>query len=253
MMPRLLAIIAIGTLLAACSSPDATDVGARSRLGSAEGSEAKETGKKPKAALKKAERIAKKAGVPGSAAQGDSSAVGGAPGGGGGGEISSEIDPSLARRSAVVEDAASDATKQGLTPDFAEIIRATIQGIGEDFRMILRVNGTVPDSVPDDKTHWIIAFGITGAEENEGYSFGAQLTQEGWQAYAGGAEGGDGGFPGTLVTEGNEIIMTVPWTYIRGPREFEWYAASNWFRSLANQTHYSVDLAPNEDLAKFPT
>ncbi|MDQ3963986.1 MAG: hypothetical protein M3277_08775 [Actinomycetota bacterium] len=250
MTRRFVAIIAIGTLLGACSSPDATDVGARSRLGPAEGSEAKETDKKPKGALKKAERIAKKAGVPGGSAQGGSKAVGRPPAGGGGG-ASSEIDPSLARRSAVVEDAASDATKQGVTPDFAEIVRATIQGIGEDFRMILRVNGTVPDDVPDDKTHWIIAFGLTGTNEDEGYSFGAQLTQEGWQAYAGGAEGGEG-FPGTFLTEGDEIIMTVPWSYIRGPREFEWYAASNWFRSLANQTHYSVDLAPNKDLAKFP-
>lgn len=250
-MRRFLAIIAVGSLLGACSSPDVTDVGARSRLGSAEGSEAKETGKRPKAALKKAERIAQKAGVPGAPAQDGSFGAGEAPGDGGS-ATSSEIDPSLARRSAIVEDGASDATKEGLTPDFAEIIRATIQGIGDDFRMILRVNGTVPDSVPDDKTHWIIAFGITGAEENEGYSFGAQLTQKGWQAYAGGAEKGDGGFPGTFLTEGNEIIMTVPWSYIEGPREFEWYAASNWFRSLANQTHYSVDLAPNEDLAKFP-
>ena len=248
MTPRMLALATTITLLGACSNPPATDVGARSRLGPGEGSEAKETDGKPKAALKKAERIAKKAGVPGAPAQGGSRGTGAAPGGGG---TTSVIDPSLARRSATVEDGASDATKQGLTPDFAEIIRATIQGIGEDFRMIMRVNGTVPDNVPDDKTHWIIAFGITGTEENEGYSFGAQLTQEGWQAYAGGAEGGEG-FPGTFVTEGNEIIMTVPWDYIRGPRKFEWYAASNWFRSLANQTHYSVDLAPNKDLAKFP-
>lgn len=247
---RMLALATTLALLGACSSPAGTDVGARSRLGPKEGSEAQETDGKPKAALKKAERIAKKAGVPGAPAKAGSRGSGAAPGGGSG-STSSVIDPSLARRSATVEDGASDATKQGLTPDFAEIIRATIQGIGKDFRMIMRVNGTVPDSVPDDKTHWIIAFGITGTEENEGYSFGAQLTQEGWQAYAGGAEGGEG-FPGTFVTEGNEIIMTVPWDYIRGPRKFEWYAASNWFRSLANQTHYSVDLAPNKDLAKFP-
>lgn len=245
-----LAVVASALLLVACSSPTATDVGARSRLGPGEGSEAKETDRKPKAALKKAEQIAKKAGVPGAPAQGGSRGTGAAPGGGSGG-ATSVIDPSLARRSAIVDDAQSDATKQGLTPDFAEIIRATIQGIGEDFRMILRVNGTVPDDVPDDKTHWIIAFGITGPEEDEGYSFGAQLTQEGWEAYAGGKEGSEG-FPGTFLTEGDEIIMTVPWDYIRGPREFEWYAASNWFRSLANQTHYSVDLAPNKDLAKFP-
>ena len=249
-MKRVVGLAAVVTLLAACSSPAATDIGERSRLGSAEGSEAKESGKRPKAALKKAAKIAKKAGVPGATGSGASKATGSAPGGGGG-ATESVIDPSLARRSATVEDPASDATKQGITPDFAEIIRATIQGIGEDFRMIMRVNGTVPTSVPDDKTHWIMAFGITGAEENEGYSFGAQLTQEGWQAYAGGAEGQEG-FPGTFETEGNEIIMTVPWSYIRGPREFEWYAASNWFRSIANQTHYSVDLVPNKDLAKFP-
>lgn len=246
----LLSSLAVMALTVAACGGDGGDVPAGSRLGDARG-DATETGKKPKGVTKKAEKIAKKAGAPGAARPGTSKAAGAAPTGEDDRNIDSAIDPSLARASARLEDSASDAQKQGLTPGYPEIVEASITGLGENFRMVLRVNGEVPSKMPNDKTHWIVAFGMTGANEDEGYSFGAQCTPQGWQAYAGGKEGSEG-FPGTFVAEGREIIMTVPWEYVRGPREFEWYAASNWFQQIADTTHYSVDLAPNKDLAKFP-
>jgi len=250
-MRRLLALLLVLVMSTAACSSGQTDTGARSRLGGKNDETDVAKGKgKPKGALKKAKKVAKKAGLGGSAAAaGPGKAAGEEPEGDNG--ISDEIDPSLARASASLDDAPDDATKQGVTPAYAEIVRASITGLGEDFRMTLRFNGDAPASMPNDKTHWIIAFGITGRNEGEGYSFGAQCTTEGWEAYAGGKEGSNR-FPGTFEVDGDEIHMTVPWEYIEGPREFEWYSASNWFSQLANTTHYSVDLVPNKDLAKFP-
>lgn len=116
--------------------------------------------------------------------------------------------------------------------------------------MVLNMGGTVPDKMPDDRTHWIISFGITG-EDDSGYSFGARCTQKGWEAYMGGKDD-TAEFPGTFVTQGSDIIMTAPWRAVAGPRRFEWYAASTWFRQLANTSHYAVDLVPNRGTAKFP-
>jgi hypothetical protein len=248
-MRRWIPLLVTIVLTAGCAGGGADDVGSRSRLGGEDGTKVAKGQGKPKKALKKARKLAKKAGVGGSAVAGAPTRGGAGPGGTAG--ISDEIDPSLARASASLDDAPNDATKQGVTPGYAEIIEASITGLGEDFRMTLRINGDPPERMPDDKTHWIIAFGITGRNEGEGYSFGAQCTTEGWEAYAGGKEGNNR-FPGTFIVEDDRLVMTVPWKFIEGPREFRWYAASNWFSQIASTTHYSVDLAPNEDLAKFP-
>ncbi|MDQ4065715.1 MAG: hypothetical protein M3161_06680 [Actinomycetota bacterium] len=241
--------VLLAVVLTSCGS-DSSDVPSGSRLGDAK-TEATERKNKPKGVIKKAERIARRAGAAGAAGPGTSRAAGAAPDADTAGGGASVIDPSLARASARLTDPATDAEKEGVTPAYAEIIEASVTGLGENFRIVIRFNGEVPSAVPNDKTHWIVSYGMTGANEGEGYSFGAQCTTEGWQAYAGGKEGQDR-FPGTFHAEGREIVMTIPWEYVMGPREFEWYAASNYFQQIANTTHYSVDLAPNKDLAKFP-
>jgi hypothetical protein len=247
---RWLALSACLVLLMSCSSPNAPTAGDRSRLGG-ENDDASEKGGKPKKALKKAKRIAERAARSGSgnSTEGVGSRAAGKPPSGS--VESSEIVPAYARRSATVTDPPDDSTREGITPSYAEIIEASIEGLGEDFRMTLTLDGQVPQQMPNDKTHMIIAFGITGPNEDEGASFGAQCTDDGWQAYAGGRDD-SGAFPGTFFVRGSQIEMTVPWDYIEGPRAFEWYAASNWFFEVPNKPHYRVDLAPSKDLAKFP-
>jgi hypothetical protein len=99
--------------------------------------------------------------------------------------------------------------------------------------------------------------------EDESYAFGAQGTQEGWKAYAGNQKQESGKraqrFPGRLQVSGNRIVMTVPWSYVGGPRRFEWFSNSTWFSSVANTTHYSYDPVPNQredakkpNLAPYP-
>lgn len=242
--------VALILTLSACSSTPDTAAGDRSRLGGSNRDNLSGKGKKAKKIQEKAERIAEKAEAgqkgldPGDGEKGAGKPPSSA--------TTSQINPAFARRTATVDDPKDDATKEGITPAYAEIVKASIVGLGEDFRMTLTLDGNPPDRMPNDKTHMIVAFGITGTEENEGYSFGAQATEEGWSAYAGGRDDGKGEFPGTFIINGNAIEMTVPWDYIQGPRAFEWYSASNWFSQLANQTHYRVDLAPSDGLAKFP-
>lgn len=237
-------------VLTACSSTPAPDAGDRSRLGGQNEANLEGKGKKSKKILEKAERIAERAerGQAGGSDGSGSKAAGKPPST----VTTSEVNPAFARRTAVIDDPRDDSTKEGITPAYAEIIKASIVGLGEDFRMTLTLAGDPPDQMPNDKTHMIIAFGLTGTKENEGFSFGAQCTEQGWNAYAGGRDDGESGFPGTFFVEGNTIEMTVPWDYIGGPRAFEWYSASNWFSQLANQTHYRVDLAPSDGLTKFP-
>lgn len=238
--------------LGACSGSPATNTGDRSRLGGSDDAKTAKKGGGSKKVLKKAAKIGEKAeatGKGGGTSTGTSAKAAGQPPES---STTSAINPAYARRTASVDDPKDDATKEGITPTYAEIVKASIVGLGEDFRMTLTLDGQVPDKMPTDKTHMIVAFGITGTREDEGYSFGAQATEEGWSAYAGGKDDGNSRFPGTFFVKGNAIEMTVPWDYINGPRSFEWYSASNWFQQLANQTHYRVDLAPSDGLAKFP-
>ena len=244
----------LAIVIPACSSSPGTSAeGDRSRLGGKEDDKGARAGdgSSKKAIREKAAKVGEKAegeGKGGGPGSGTSARVAGKPPGGS--SIPSEVNPAFANRSATVPDSRTDAKKEGVTPSYAEVTKASIQGTGEDFVMTLTTDGQVPQKMPTPQTYYIIAFGITG-NEDEGYSFGAQCTDKGWQAYAGGKDGKTG-FPGTFVVEGNTIKMTIPWDYINGPRAFEWYAASNWFQQTGQITHYRVDLAPNEGTAKFP-
>lgn len=242
-------LVAMVLMVPACSGSAPPPGGDRTRLGG--GSE--EPTSEKKKARKKAAQIGEKAEGPGKGGgtgEGASAKVAGEPPDSG--TASSEINPAFARRSSIVDDSDSDAKKEGVTPSYAEATRASIIGLGENFKLTLTVAGDLPSAMPNDQTHMIIAFGITGSSQDEGYSFGAQCTPEGWQPYAGGKDDSAEEFPGTLEVSGNKIEMVVPWDYIRGPRALEWYAASNWFSQIAGTTHYRVDLVPNEGLAKFP-
>ena len=249
----LVALVATSIVItgACASGGPAADEGDATRLGGS-GNNDKKKADGRKDVLKKAAKVGEKAeggGSGGGTNEGESARAAGQPPPAS--DTSSKIVPEYARRTAIVDDPNDDAKKEGVTPAYSEIVKASIVGLGTDFRMTLTLNGNVPESTPNENTHFIVAFGLTGDKENEGYSFGAQCTPKGWQAYAGGRDDSNE-FPGTFFVDGNRIEMTVPWEFIRGPRAFEWYAASNWFSQVANTTHYRVDLAPSEGLAKFP-
>ena len=160
-------------------------------------------------------------------------------------------DPSLARRSSTIDDPPDDSQKEGaLVPPYSELVRAAFRGLGEDFEVRLSFNGSVPETMPDDKTVMVIGVGIS-CGGNDTYGFTAQATPDGWKAHAG-AKDGARKFPGEFRIENGEIVMSVPWRFIKGPRAFRWQVNSTWFKSVANTSHYAFDMAPNEQSAEFP-
>jgi len=256
-MKRIFAVVAACSLLAAgCASDPATTAqddqrpGRKARNeGPAKDKDGKRAGTKKKGAGSGTQGDGADDGVPPEATQ--APGVGNADEGGFGDDPTpSEVDPALARASQNVADGDSDATKEGLAPDHAELVGASIQGLGRNVRLTLRFDGAVPERSPDDKTYMVVGWGLA-AGGDDSYGFSAQATDEGWEVYAGG-KGKSTKFPGTFTVDGNAVIMEIPWDYIGGPREFEWQTNSSWFRQLANTTHYSFDLCPNDDPARFP-
>ncbi len=260
------AVAALVLVAAACSDSPAPETaqGDGTRVGQKQGKKkAKADGEKKPGAKKKRRRDAagsKKGGkntTPGATGGSEASpppAQGGAAAPSGGGFASSgppsPVDRSLARRSASVDDSPNDAQKEGVVPPYAELVGASIQGLGQQFEMRLDFGGNVPDRTEDKNTIMVIGFGIS-AGGNDTYGFTAQASPEGWKAYAG-AKHQARKFPGEFRVQGSSIVMRVPWKFIDGPREFKWQVNSTWFKSIANTTHYAFDMVPDKQAAQFP-
>ena len=255
-MRRIAAMVTtLVVLLGACASNDLADQGERSRAGKEDVAEReKEKGGKTKkddgsTAAAEAEEIVEEeideAPPVGAAKSAD------APQDFGGGDApSSGVDQSLARSSVAVSDPASDARKQGLVPEYTEATGASIQGLGNNVRFVMRFGANVPSTVNKGQ-YMVLAFGITGRKEGEGFAVGATCDEGGWKPYAG-SKGDSKKFPGKFEVTGTEIIMEIPWRFVEGPRAFEWYASTGWYGTVANQTHWSFDSIPNGKAGNFP-
>lgn len=245
-MRRTLALLVAALVTAACSSGEIADQGDRSRTGQKNAAE-KAKGSKKGSGNKKGgvQDEIDDAADPGSAAGEE------APDDFGGADApSSGIDPSLARAAATLDDAPDDAKKEGIAPTYTEAVRATIQGLGEDVRITMRFADNVPRQVQKDQ-YMVVAVGITGRKKEDGVALGATCNEKGWTTYAG-AKDQRSKFPGTFEIKGTEIVMTIPWSFVKGPRAFEWYASTGWYGMVANQTHWSFDSIPNNHAGKFP-
>ena len=248
-MRRTLAIVCAALLLAAACS-DSPSQGDRSLLAESPGSGQKAgTGKGKKAAGKK--KSARKPGGRATEIATQDGAVAGSR------EIQGDVDVPGADEEqeyptsfAELTEPDPDAKGQGITPDYAEMMGASIEGLGNEFRITLTFGGDLPQQMPNDKTIMVIGFQMLRGED-EGYAFAGQATNKGWKPYAGG-KNKPTKFPGSFEVTGNQIIMTVPWSYPEGAYPFKWLVSSNWFQSLANTTHYKFDLLPNKDQANYP-
>lgn len=259
-MRRLAVISIVMLLLVSCANNDLAEQGERSRAGKDKKASGQRDGgkggKKDKSSSAASGRK-KGGGEKGeveeqidAADPGNGSTAAQAPEDFGGKAPTSGIDPSLARASASEQDSSSDARKQGLTPGYAEATGASVQGLGESVRFTMTFAGDVPETVQKDQ-YMVLAFGITGREEGQGFAVGATGDENGWKPYAG-AKGENRKFPGRFQISGNQVSLELPWSYVRGPRAFEWYASTGWYGKVANQTHYSFDAVPNERAGKFP-
>src|SRR3712207_7783271 len=48
-----------------------------------------------------------------------------------------------------------------------------------------------------------------------------------------------GEFEGDFSVSGDTIVLSIPWRVIRGPRSFEGYAQTSWFKSVRSEEHTS--------------
>lgn len=165
-------------------------------------------------------------------------------------EVASEgADPRTA--SVLVTEPDPDAEKSGIAPDFADILSTRVEGVGPNLRVTIIFRGTLPEKMPDGQTYMVAGFGMTPPKSKaQGYAFGASADTKGWTPYGAGNDGKD--YPGQFSLSGDTIVFTIPWSAIDGPRSFEWYAQTSWFKSIAQTTHYSLDALPNGGPAKYP-
>ena len=257
-MRKVVSLVIAVVLLGACASNDLAEQGERSRAAkpkkpdhAAEHDDKKKDKGNPATAKEDTEEIIEEEiEEPGTEAAGGGGAASAPEDFGGADAPTSGVDPDLARASVAFGDPSGDAKKQGLTPNYAEVTGVSIQGLGKDVRFTMKFGGTVPNSVKKGE-YFVFAFGITGRKEGEGFAIGATCNEEGWKPYAG-TKGESRRFPGTFDASGSEIVMTLPWKFIEGPRKFEWYASDGWYQQLANQTHWSFDSVPNGKAGNFP-
>lgn len=161
--------------------------------------------------------------------------------------------PEYARQSARHEEPQPDGKKEGVTPNYAEMIALDIQGLGKDVRFTFEFAGNVPQKLATPDTYMVVGLGISGVRKgDQGYALGAQGSNEGWKAYAG-SKSETQGFPGTFFVRENRIEMTIPWSFIEGPRPFEWYGSSSWFQNIGGTTSYVFDVIPNDGSGRFPS
>lgn len=165
-------------------------------------------------------------------------------------EVASQgTDPRTAN--VIVTEPDPDAEKSGIAPDFADILSTQVEGAGPNVRITLTFRADLPDKMPDDQTYMVAGIGMTPPKgRSQGYAFGASADMNGWTPYGAGKDGKS--YPGEFSLSGDTVVFTIPWAAIEGPRSFEWYAQTSWFKSVAGTTHYSLDALPNDGPAKYP-
>lgn len=257
---RRVAALAVTLLMAAaCSSPQGTEQPGNSLLGKKgdrQGKAGGDGGKKDGAGPGKPKAAGGDEPLPVSPAPGVDVPAPSDKGGGlnGASKTETEVtssgeDPRTA--SVLVTEPDPDADKSGVAPGFADILSTRVEGAGPDLKVTIVFRGDVPERMPDDKTYMVAGFGLTGPKDQQnGYAFGASADHTGWTPYGGNEKGGK--FDGEFSLSGDTIVFTMPWSVVEGPRPFEWYAQTSWFRSLAGTTHYSLDALPNDGPAKYP-
>ncbi|MGH2755842.1 MAG: hypothetical protein ACRDLB_15610 [Actinomycetota bacterium] len=165
------------------------------------------------------------------------------PQGGGGNEF--------ALRSSGAREPRPDGKKSGIPPRYPEATSIEIDGHRKSFRIAITFDGRLPQAMPNENTFMVVGFSLSGKnEDDDGYAFGAQGSQEGWVPYAG-RKNRTEAFPGPFNIDGNVMQMTIPWRYIGGARPFEWYANSSWFSHIEGVTSYLFDVIP-DDGGRYP-
>lgn len=243
--PFLLVAVAVATLAGACTSdrvaapPDAVAEGASAQPSLVEDEPRSGGG-------------SRKAGSRGEKKRSDKNS-GGDPGGsngptGGNEPGGNEPRSGPARGSAVVTDPPADGDTSGETPDYADILRASMSGRGKMVQIRTLVVASLPDRMPDDDTFMGIE---TRIERKKGrYSIIVEGDHNGWRASI--SRNGKSRSLSGLAIEDDSVTIAIPWSAIGGAGRLKWETHAGWTRATLTQTHYAFDSAPSYGAARYP-
>ena len=155
----------------------------------------------------------------------------------------------VASASAAFPDPSGDGDREGDPPAYADIRRAALKGTGRTLRLILRVDGTIPEALPDG-SDVTVNFRIErkGAGDHQIYAIGGS---SGWSAYL----DDSGSFPGRFEIVDDRFVFELAWSELGGPARLRWEAESAWTDSPSgplDQTEFSFDRVPEYRTAFYP-
>lgn len=149
-------------------------------------------------------------------------------------------------------DDVDDAFSAGEPPAYADVIAATVVGRGKVLQMTITFAEELPARTEEDE-ELIAALALRepGTEKSR-WTFAARSSPLGWDAFKK-ARDKQRRLEDALSIRDGSVILRLPWTVIGGPRRFEWYANGSWARTGAAVKSFSFDLAPNGDVAAYPS
>lgn len=158
----------------------------------------------------------------------------------------SSDDPS----SAVVNviDPRGDGETSGEDPDYADLLRARLEGRGRILRIGSRMAGLLPRRMPNHDTIMGIETRIDRGGDR--YTITVEGDDTGWSAYV--FHEGVRHDLARPAIRGDEVVVAVPWRAIGGKGAFGWEINSAWTATTLTATHYAFDAAPNRGPSRFP-
>lgn len=158
--------------------------------------------------------------------------------------------PTLASGFASRPDPAGDGDREGETPGYADLRRATVQGRGAAARFTVTVDGPIPAAGTGDGTYMTASFRLRmqRGREHQIYVTG---DKHGWKPDL----DNRGHFPGRFSIAGDRFIFELPWSELGGPSRFTWLTRSSWTRSSSgplDQIDFAFDQVPEYEDASYP-
>ena len=153
---------------------------------------------------------------------------------------------SLALGSSEAVDSPSD--REGMGPGYGEIVRASVVGGGDVVTFSVQVAEALPKRLRKE-SNLIVGIGLQEGPGQGAVAVIAQATATGWTAVVQSDEGSRPVKDWSVTSD--TITWTVPWSWVGGPRAFEWGASLKLF-DFSTEAGAASDMAPNSGPEAFP-
>lgn len=168
-----------------------------------------------------------------------------------GGESSQQSGDELERASVVIREPNPDRTGAAASPSYAELVEASLVGLGTHLRLKLVFAAPLPERISDPGKILIAGFGLERKEQN--LSLFARGDRRGWRAFISGGKG-DQRFRGKWSVSGSSIEFLLPWQRLGGAQPLEWAAVCTLIEAATGApVQRSTDSIPNERSGRYPS